>query len=133
MPRKLRIILWVAIWITVAALLWINLEGMLIESLYPSSDMVPNFNFPVFIMFFALVFVCGILIVRWTRVYISYNPLKRNLLLAGASAIGILFFGTVAHMLTEVGFVMALFVCPVALIVGAVKALRFKANYQASQ
>lgn len=32
------------------------------------------------------------------------------------------------HMLTEAGFVMALFVCPIALVVGAVKALRFKST-----
>jgi hypothetical protein len=131
MPRKLRIILWVAIGLTIGALLWINLSWMLIMRLYPSGEMVPNVNFPAFIIFFALIFVCGILIVRWTRKNISQNPLKRYLLLAGASAMGILFFGTVVHMRTEVGFVMSLFVCPVILIVGAALALKYKANLQA--
>jgi cytochrome b subunit of formate dehydrogenase len=122
MPRKLRIILWVAIGLTIGALLWITLQ-----SLYPSG-VVPNVNITVFIISFALVFVCGVLIVRWTRGDITQNPLKRYLLLAGASAMGILFFGTVVHMFTEFGFVMATIVCPAALIVGAVLALRFKVN-----
>jgi hypothetical protein len=120
MPRKLRIILWVAIGLTIGALLWITLQ-----SLYPSG-VVPNVNITVFIISFALVFVCGVLIVRWTRGNITQNPLKRYLLLAGASAMGILFFGTVVHMFTEFGFVMATIVCPAALIVGAILALRFK-------
>ena len=129
MPRNLRITLWVAIWLTVAALLWINLGWMLLmRTLYSSGEMVPNVNFPAFIIFFALIFVCGVLIVRWTRTNVTQNPLKSYLLMVGASAIGILFFGTVVHMLTEVGFVMSLFVCPVALIVGAVLALRFRSN-----
>ncbi len=132
MPRKLRIVLWVAIWLTVAALLWINLSWMLMVRLYLSGEMVPNVNFPAFIIFFALIFVCGILIVHWTRKGITRNPLKRYLLMAGSSAMGILFFGTVVHMLTEVGFVMSLFVCPVTLIVGAALALRYKASPQAT-
>ena len=126
MTQKLKIILWVVIWLTVAALLWINLGWMLMMRLHPSGEIVPNVNFPAFIIFFALIFVCGVLIVRWTRKNISQNPLKRYLLMAGASAMGILFFGTVVHMLTEVGFVMSLFICPVTLIVGAALALRYK-------
>jgi hypothetical protein len=128
MPRKLRIILWVAIGLTIGALLWINLSWMLIMRLYPSGEMVPNVNFPAFIIFFALIFVCGILIVRWTRKNISQKTLKRYLLMAGASAMGILFFGTVVHMFTEFGFVMATLVCPIALVVGAILALRFKST-----
>jgi hypothetical protein len=127
-PRKLRITLWVAIWLTVAALLWINLGWMLMMRFHPSGEMVPNVNFPAFIIFFALIFVCGIFIVRWTRNNISQNPSKRYLLLAGASAMGILFFGTVVHMFTEFGFVMSLLICPVTLIVGAALALRYKST-----
>ena len=63
---------------------------------------------------------------RWTMGNITQNPLKRYLLLAGASAMGILFFGTVVHMFTEFGLIMATIVCPIALIVGAVLALGFK-------
>ena len=126
MPRKLRIILWVAIGLTIGALLWLTLAPMYVRSLYPSSDMVPNVNFPVFVISFALVFVCGALIVRWTKEKITQNPLERYLLLAGASAMGILFFGTVVHMFTEFGFVMATIVCPAALIVGSGLALRHK-------
>ena len=128
MPRKLRITLGVAIGLTIGALLWI-----ILQSLYPSNEMVPNVNITVFIISFALVFVCGVLIVRWTRGNITQNPLKRYLLLAGASAMGILFFGTVVHMLTEFGFVMATLVCPAALIVGAVLALSYKASLQPTQ
>jgi cytochrome b subunit of formate dehydrogenase len=133
MVRRLRIILWVAIWLTVAALLWINLGWMLMMRLYPSGEMMPNVNFPAFIIFFALIFVCGVLIVRWTRKNVTQNPLKRYLLMAGASAMGILFFGTVVHMLTEVGFVMSLFVCPLTLIVGAALALKYKASPQITE
>ena len=98
--------------------------------LYPSGEMVPNVNFPAFIIFFALIFACGLLIVHWTRKAITQNPLKRYLLMAGASAMGMLFFGTVVHMFTEFGFIMSLLVCPVTLIVGAVLALRLKAYPQ---
>jgi cbb3-type cytochrome oxidase subunit 3 len=126
MPRKLRITLWVAIWLTVAALLQINLGWMLMMRLDPTGEMVRNVNFPAFIIYFSLIFICGILIVRWARENKTQNPLKKYLLLAGASAMGLLFFGTVVHMLTEVGFVMSLFVCPVTLIVGAALALRYK-------
>ena len=128
MPRKLRTTLWVAIWLTVAALLWINLGWMLMMRGYPIPVMVPNVNLPIFIIFFVLIFIVGILIVYWTRRNVTQNPLKRYLLLAGASAMGILFFGTVVHMFTEFGFVMSLFVCPIALVVGAILALRFKST-----
>jgi hypothetical protein len=131
MPRKLRITLWVAIWLTVAALLWIHLSWMFLYSLYSSNDRVPNF--PVFVIFFVLIFVVGILIVYWTRRNVTQNPLKRYLLLAGASAMGVLFFGTVVHMFTEFGFVMSILVCPAALIVGAVLALRYKVILQPTQ
>ncbi|MDD5511032.1 MAG: hypothetical protein PHI12_09515 [Dehalococcoidales bacterium] len=126
MTRKLRITLWVAIGLTIGTLLWIIFGPILVPSLYPGNDMVPNVNIQVFIISFALVFVCGILIVRWARTNAAQNPLKRYLLLAGASAMGILFFGTIVHMFTEFGFIMATIVCPIALIVGAVLALRFK-------
>jgi len=56
-----------------------------------------------------------------------------HLLLAGASALGILFFHTVVHRFTEAGLVMTLAVCPIALFVGAGLALRFKANPQATK
>ena len=126
MTRKLKIALWVAVGLTIGTLLCIIFGPTLMPSLYPSNDMVPNVNIQVFIISFALVFVCGILIVRWTMGDITQKPLKRYLLLAGASAMSILFFGTVVHMFTEFGFIMATIVCPIALIAGAVLALGFK-------
>jgi len=81
---------------------------------------------PAFMIIFGLIFACGIPIVYWTKKTITQVPLKRYLLLAGASAMGMLFFQGPVHMLSEAGFVMALFVCPIALVVGAVLALRFK-------
>jgi len=125
MLRKLKTTLWVAVGLTIGALLWI-----ILHSLY--FGMVRSVNVTVFIISFALVFACGVLIVRWTRENITKNPLKRYLLLAGASAMGILFFGTAVHMFTEFGFVMATLVCPIALIVGAALALKFKVSPQAS-
>ncbi|MFC2024411.1 hypothetical protein ACFLTJ_02390 [Chloroflexota bacterium] len=123
MSKKIKITLWVAIGLTIAAL--------------PTTLLVtwvPFMSLFAFVMtFFALIFVCGVLIVYWTQKTIKQVPLKRYLLMAGASAMGILFFQGPVHMLTEVGFIMALFVCPVALIVGAVLALRFKANLQATE
>jgi hypothetical protein len=92
MPRKIKIILWVAIGLTIAAL--------------PTS----------------------LLVTYWTQKTIKQVPLKRYLLIAGASAMGILFFQGPIHMLTEAGFIMALFVCPAAMIVGAALALRFKST-----
>jgi hypothetical protein len=110
MPRKLRIILWVAIGLTVATLPVI-LSGL---------------HFP-FTPFFALISACGILIVYWTKKTITPVVLKRYLLLAGASAIGILFFHGL-HFLVEELMIMGLFVCPIALIVGAALALKFKST-----
>jgi FtsH-binding integral membrane protein len=118
MPRKLRITLWVTIGLIIAAILWIIIMNLV----------APIIPMATHLIFFALIFVCGILIVHWTRKNITQKPLKRYLLLAGASAMGILFFGVPVHMLTEAGFVLSLFVCPITLIVGAVMALRFKST-----
>ena len=122
MPKKLKITLWVAIGLAVIALSAIIV--MTILSVVQPSSMTTAFNFP-YIPFAALLFACGILIVYWTRKTIKQVALKRYLLLAGASAIGILFFHCL-HFLLEELMVMGLFVCPVALIVGAALALRFK-------
>ena len=122
MPPKLRITLWVAIGLTIAAILWIIIMN-LVEPIIPMATYTATY-----MIFFALIFVCGILIVLWTIKNATQNPLKRYLLLAGASALGILFFQVVVHRFSEVGMVMAVLVCPVALIVGAALALRFKAN-----
>ena len=113
MPKKLKIILWVAIGLTIATLPVI-LSGL---------------HFP-FTPFFALISACGILIVYWTRKTITQVVLKRYLLLAGASAIGILFFHGL-HFLVEpleALMIVSLFVCPIALVVGAAMALRFKST-----
>lgn len=118
MQKKLRITLWVTIGLTIAA--------------YPATLLVtwvPFMTLFAFVMtFFTLIFVCGVLVVYWTQKTIKQLPLKRYLLMTGASAMGILFFQGPIHMLTEFGFIMALFVCPIVLIVGAVLALRFKVN-----
>lgn len=118
MPRKLRITLWVAIGLTIAAL-----PTTLLVTRVPFMTL-----FAFIVTFLALIFVCGVLIVYWTRKTIKQVPLKRYSLMAGASAMGILFFQGPVHMLTEAGFIMALFVCPAALIVGAAMALRFKSD-----
>jgi len=107
MPRKLKITLWVAIGLAIA---FFGLIGH---------------RFP-FTPFFAVIFACGVLIVYWTRKTIKPRTLKRYLLLAGASAMGILFFQGLHLFLVEELMVMAIFVCPAALIVGAALALRFK-------
>ena len=121
MPRKLRITLWVLIGLTIAAILWIIIMNNLVEPIIPMATYTATY-----MIFFALIFVCGVLIVHWTRKNITQKVLKRYLLLAGASALGILFFGIPVHILTEFGMVMAVLVCPIALVVGAVLALRFK-------
>ena len=116
MPKKLRIILWVAIGLTIGAILWIAFMNLV----------APIIPMATHLIFFALIFVCGILIVHWTREDITQKALKRDLLLAGASAMGILFFQVAVHPFTEFGMVMAVLVCPITLIVGAALALRFK-------
>jgi TctA family transporter len=116
MPRKLRITLWVTIGLIIAAILWIIIMNLV----------APIIPMATHLIFFALIFVCGILIVNWTRKNITQKPLKRYLLLSGASALGILFFQVVVHRFSEVGMVMAVLVCPVASIVGAALALRYK-------
>jgi len=109
MPRKLKITLWVAMGLAIA------LFGLI------------GHRFP-FTAFFAIILACGVLIVYWTQKTIKQRTLKRYLLLAGASAIGILFFQGLHLFLVEALMIMALFVCPAALIVGAALALRFKST-----
>ncbi len=129
MPRKLKITLWVAIGLliaTFAVIGWMNWTNRVESELFPGSWL-----FNLLMTIFGLIFACGVLIVYWTRRFwikmvIKERNLKRYLLMAGASAMGILFFGVPVHMLTEFGFVMATIVCPIALVVGAVLALRFK-------
>jgi peptidoglycan/LPS O-acetylase OafA/YrhL len=113
MPRKLKITLWVAIGLAIALFALIG------------------HRFP-FTPFFATIFACGVLIVYWTQKTIKQMVLKRYLLVAGASAMGILFFQLLHLFLVEELMVMAIFVCPAALIVGAALALRFKVSPQAS-
>ncbi len=130
MPRKLRIILWVAIGLLIANLLLI-LSPLRMMFMHSVESMIPSF--PVFYVFFGLLFACGVLIVYWTHKYWIQNAItnrlqKRYLLMAGASAMGILFFQLVVHRFTEAGMVMVIFVCPVTLMLGAVLALRLRST-----
>ncbi len=133
MPRKLKITLWVAIGL-LAAMPAIIMGGYWTAMRAPAGAAISNpfivivkgTPVPAFMIIFGLIFACGIPIVYWTNKTITQVALKRYLLLAGASAMGILFFGVPVHMLTEAGFVLSLFVCPIALVVGAALALRFK-------
>jgi hypothetical protein len=109
MPRKLIITLWIVIGLTIALFALIG------------------HSFP-FTVFFGLIFACGVLIVSWTQKTIRQRRLRRYLFLAGASAMGVLLFQGLHIFLWEGFMVMAIFVCPIALIVGAVLALRFKAS-----
>ena len=134
MPKKLKITLWVAIGLVIAMLVEINspLEKVIIRILM-ERGIEFQLPFAPFYIFFGLLFTCGVLIVYWTQRYwnqktINQRKLKRYLLTAGASATGILFFQNVVHPFTEIGMLMVVGVCPIALIVGAVLALRFKAN-----
>ena len=134
MPRKLKIVLWVTIGL-LAAMPAVVMVGYW-RAISAAATGGPVYNpfiltirgtiVPAFMIIFGLIFACGIPIVYWTQKTVTQVALKRYLLLAGASAMGMLFFLGPVHILTEAGFVMGLFVCPVALIVGAVKALRFK-------
>ena len=136
MPRKLKITLWVTIGLLAA--MPVVVEVGYWRAISAAATGGPVYNpflviikgtvVPAFMIIFGLIFACGIPIVYWTQKTVTQVPLKRYLLLAGASAMGILFFGVPVHMLTEAGFVLSLFVCPAALIVGAVLALRFKST-----
>jgi len=140
MPRKLKIVLWVTIGL-LAAMPAVVMVGYW-RAISAAATGGPVYNpfiltirgtiVPAFMIIFGLIFACGIPIVYWTQKTITQVALKRYLLLAGASAMGILFFGGPVHMLTEAGFVLSLFVCPIALVVGAILALRFKVSPQAS-
>jgi heme/copper-type cytochrome/quinol oxidase subunit 3 len=135
MTKKLKIILWVTIGLLAAAPpvtmvgYWQEL-GILTTDL-PVTTTVQGTPLPIAILILAsLLCASGILIVYWTHQTITQTKLKRYLLLAGASAMGMIFFGGPVHMFTEFGFVMATIVCPIALIVGAILALRNKATAQ---
>jgi len=136
MPRKLKIVLWVTIGL-LAAMPAVVMVGYW-RAISAAATGGPVYNpfiltirgtiVPAFMILFGLIFACGILIVYWTQKTITPVAIKKYLLLAGASAMGILFFGVPVHMLTEAGFVLSLLVCPIALVVGVVKALRFKST-----
>jgi hypothetical protein len=134
MPRKLKIVLWVTVGLLIAMPVvvevgyWraISAAAMGGPVYNPFLVIIKGTVVPAFMILFGLIFACGIPIVYWTQKTITQVPLKRYLLLAGASAMGILFFGVPVHILTEAGMVMSLFVCPITLVVGLVMALRFK-------
>jgi len=129
MPRKLKITLWVTIGLLAATLAvtgWMNWTNQVESELFPGSWL-----FNLLMTIFGLIFTCGVLIVYWTRRFwikrvIKERNLKRYLLMAGASAMGILFFAATALRISEGGMVVVIIVCPIALVVGAVLALRFK-------
>jgi uncharacterized membrane protein YdcZ (DUF606 family) len=136
MPRKLKVTLWVAIGLVIAMLVGIisPLEKVIILMLM-ERGIEFQLPFAPFYVFFGLLFVCGVLIVYWTQRYWAQKTIqqrrpKRYSLMAGASAMGVLFFQVAVHPFTEVGMVMVVLVCPVALIVGAALALRYKASPQ---
>ena len=136
MPRKLKITLWVTIGL-LAAMPAVVMIGYW-RAISAAAMGGPVYNpflltirgtaVPAFMIIFGLIFACGIPIVYWTQKTVTQVPLKRYLLLAGASAMGILFFGVPVHMLSEAGMVMSTLVCPIALVVGAALALRFKST-----
>jgi hypothetical protein len=115
MPKKLKITLSVAIGLVIAALVVIMspLEMVIMSTLMKQGIELPLPLAP-FYVFFTMIFACGVLIVYWTHKNIKQQTLRRYLFLAGASALGILFFQVVVHRFSEVGFVMVLFVCPIA-------------------
>ena len=120
MPKKLRIVLWVIIGLVAVfepVIMTTQLSGAALSVFWRGTT--------------GSILTLGILIIYWTRQTITQRVLKRYLLLAGASAIGILFFLGL-HFLVEELMIVGLFVCPVALIVGAAKALTFKSALQAS-
>ena len=129
MPRKLKIVLWVTIGLLIATLAvtgWMNWMNLAESLLF-----VGSWLFNLFMTISGLIFACGVLVVYWTRGFwmkrvIKERNLKRYLLMAGASAMGILFFATTLLRVNEGGMVMVILVCPIALVVGAVLALRFK-------
>jgi uncharacterized membrane protein YdcZ (DUF606 family) len=139
MPRKLKVTLWVAIGLVIAMLVGIisPLEKVIIRMLM-ERGIEFQLPFAPFYVFFGLLFACGVLIVYWTQRYWAQKTIqqrrhKRYSLMAGASALGILFFQVAVHPFTEVGMVMVVLVCPVVLIVGAVLALKYKVNPKAKE
>jgi hypothetical protein len=117
MPRKFKIILWVAVGLVIATM-------VVIGSYQLRETMLSAFIWTMF----GLLLASGILIVYWTSKTVTQASLRRYLLLAGASAMGIVIFQVVYLFLAEAAFIMALFVCPIALIVGAAKALQFRSS-----
>ena len=136
MPRKLKITLWVAIGLLIATLAVIMVgywQAMRAAAMggpvyNPFIMVIKGIVVPAFMIIFGLLFACGVLIVYWTQKTITQRMLRRYLFLAGASALGILFFQVAVHPFIEAGMVMSTLVCPIALVVGAALALRFKST-----
>ena len=82
MPRKLVITLWLAIGLTIPIILILPLS-------------IPGARLGAAAIWQSIsgsILTLGMLIIYWTKKAITQVTLKRYLLLAGASAIGILFF-----------------------------------------
>jgi hypothetical protein len=125
MSKLTKIILWIIVGLFIAT------PGTI--ALLTNMQVAVSIRFHLMIAGGISIFALGIVILYLTIRTVIQKELKRYLLLAGASAVAMVFFITWHNFLTPffdeepATFVMGIFVCPIAFIVGTVKAFRFKA------
>lgn len=122
MSKSIRIIMWIIVGLLIAtssALAWST-----------NMQIAISVRFPFMMAAGISILSLGIVILYLTTSTVTHKKLRRYLLQAGASAVGIIFFILLHNFLTPffneepVTFIMGIFVCPITFIIGTVKAFK---------
>jgi len=125
MTKPAKIMLWTIVGLLIATPATLTLST--------NMQVAVSIRFHLMIAGASSILALGIAMLYLTIRTVTQKELKRYLLLAGASAVAIVFFITLHNFLTPffdeepATFVMGIFVCPIAFILGTVKAFRLKA------
>lgn len=124
MSKSIRTIMWIIVGLLIAtpsALAWsMNMQ------------IAVSVRFPFMIAAGISILSLGIVILYLTTRTVTHKKLRRYLLQAGASAVGIVFFIILHNFLTPffneepVTFILGIFVCPITFIIGTVQAFRLQ-------
>ncbi len=124
MTKSIKIILWIILGLLIAT-------PSALASL-TNMQVAVSIRFHFMIAASISILALGIAILYLATRTVTQKGLKRYLLQAGASAVGMVFFIMLHNFLTPffdeepVTFIMGIFVCPITFIIGTVKAFRLK-------
>ena len=124
MSKSIKIILWIIVGLLIAT-------PSTLASL-TNMQIAVSSRFPFMIAAGISILSLGIVTLYLTTRTVTHKKLRRYLLQAGASAVGVIFFIMLHNFLTPffneepVTFIMGIFVCPITFIIGTVQAFRLK-------